>query len=66
MAQSVLGSVTLGYEAIWNQKRAYAGVRLFVEAVSASAVDGQHLLDSIAALWPESSPPMLLSVRSPA
>jgi hypothetical protein len=65
MAQSVLGSVTLGYEAIWNQKRAYAGVRLFVEAVSASAVDGQHLLDSIGALWPESAPPILLSVRSP-
>jgi hypothetical protein len=65
MAQSVLGSVTLGYEAIWNQKRACAGVRLFVEAASASSVDGQHLLDAIAELWPESAPPLLLSVRSP-
>jgi hypothetical protein len=65
MAQSVLGSVTLGYEPIWNQKRACAGVRLFVEAESASSVDGQHLLDAIAALWPASAPTLLLSVRSP-
>jgi hypothetical protein len=65
MAHSVLGSVTLGYEAIWNQKRACAGVRLFVEAASASSVDGQHLLDAIAALWSDSAPPLLLCVRSP-
>ena len=65
MAQSVLGSVTLGYEPIWNQKRTCAGVRLFAEAASTSSVDGQHLLDAIAGLWPVSAPTLLLSVRSP-
>lgn len=64
MTPSVLGSVTLGYEAIWNQKRACAGIRLHVEASSNSAVDGRHLLDAIASLWPESAPTLLLSVRS--
>ncbi|MEI8156630.1 MAG: HDOD domain-containing protein [Burkholderiales bacterium] len=66
MAQSVLGSVTLGYEAIWNQKRTLAGVRLFIEPANASAVDGRHLLDAISELWPETAAPLLLSVRAAA
>ena len=65
MARSALGSVTLGYEAVWNQKRACAGLRLFVEAASASSVEGEHLLNAISELWPESAPPLMLSVRSP-
>jgi len=65
MAQSVLGSVTLGYELIWNQKRRCSGVRLFVEADSHSAVDAQHLVAAITELWPESAPTLLLHVLSP-
>lgn len=65
MTQSVLGSVTLGYEPIWNQQRACAGIRLHVEPISASAVDGRHLLDALASLWPESAPTLLLSVHTP-
>jgi hypothetical protein len=63
MAHSVLDSVTLGYEAVWNQKRECAVVLLFIEA--SSSVDGSHLLDAISELWPESAVPLLLSVRSP-
>lgn len=63
MAESVLSSVTLGYEAIWNQTRALVGVRLFVEADE--AIDGAHLIDTIAAVWPQAAPPLLLCVRSP-
>ena len=63
MAESVLSSVTLGYEAIWNQTRALAGVRLFVEATEAIA--GAHLIDTIAAMWPHTATPLLLCVRSP-
>lgn len=66
MVQSVLGSVTLGYEPIWNRQRQCAGVRLFVEADRSSAVDATHLLDAIAALWSTASPTLLLSVQSPA
>lgn len=65
MAQSVLGSVTLGYELIWNQQRRCSGVRLFVEADSHSAVDAQHLVAAITELWPESAPTLLLHVLSP-
>ncbi len=64
MTSSVLGSVTLGYEAIWNRWRKCSGVRLFVEADSTSAVDAQHLLAAIAELWPESAPQLMLQVRS--
>ncbi|MFZ3127743.1 MAG: HDOD domain-containing protein [Rhodoferax sp.] len=66
MVQSVLGSVTLGYEPIWNRQLQCAGVRLFVEADRSSAVDATHLLDAIAALWSTASPTLLLSVQSPA
>lgn len=65
MAHSVLGSVTLGYELIWNQKRRCSGVRLFVEADSDSAVDAKHLVAAITELWPESAPTLLLHVLSP-
>lgn len=65
MAHSVLGSVALGYELIWNQKRRCSGVRLFVEADSHSSVDAQHLVAAITELWPESAPTLLLHVLSP-
>lgn len=64
MTSSVLGSVSLGYEPIWNRWRKCSGVRLFVEADSASAVDAQHLLAAIAELWPDSAPRLLLQVQS--
>ena len=64
MSSSVLGSVTLGYEPIWNRWRKCSGVRLFVEADRSSAVDAQHLLAAIAELWPDSAPRLLLQVQS--
>lgn len=66
MSSSVLGSVTLGYEPIWNRWRKCSGVRLFVEADRSSAVDAQHLLAAFAELWPESAPQLWLRVSSKA
>ena len=66
MTPSVLGSVTLGYALIWNQKRRCAGVRLFVEPDSHSAVDARHLVAAITELWSDTAPPLLLQVRSPS
>ncbi len=65
MTPSVLGSVTLGYELIWNQKRRRCGVRLFVDANGSSSVDAQHLVAAISALWPHSAPTLLLQVCDP-
>lgn len=65
MAQSVLGSISLGYQLVWNQLRQLAGVQLFIESGSASAIDARHLLDVIRESWPEQAPTLLLSVQSP-
>jgi len=64
MVTSVLGSITLGYELIWNQKRRCAAVRLFVAPAGSSAVDAHHLLEAISNLWPITAPTLLLHVQS--
>jgi EAL and modified HD-GYP domain-containing signal transduction protein len=66
MTTSVLGSVTLGYTPLWNQWRQRCGIRMLVEAHGGKAVDGQHLLASIAELWPAKGDALMLSVRTPA
>ena len=65
MTPSVLGSVTLGYELIWNSKRQCCGVRLFVDAHGPTAVDARHLIKTLAELWPDTAPTVLLHVRDP-
>ena len=64
MAASVLGSVTLGYEPIWNRLRRCCGIRLFVDTQQAHAIDARHLLGALAELWPDSAPPLMLQVHS--
>ncbi len=66
MAQSILGSVTLGYELIWNQNRRCSGVRLYVEEDGPGSIDAKHLVAAITELWPASAPALLLHVRSTA
>jgi len=66
MSTSVLGSVTLGYEPMWDQWRRRFGVRLWVDADSGTAPDARHLLAAIAELRPHTRHPLLLSVRTPA
>jgi c-di-GMP phosphodiesterase len=60
MAHSVLGSVTLGYQPVWNQWRKRCGVRLLVDTVGPTAVNAQHLLKAITELWPGCADRMLL------
>lgn len=65
MVQSVLGSLTLGYRALWGRSRALAGVQLYVAQADASAaVDTPHLLRTLREMWGEHSPPLLLSPQS--
>jgi hypothetical protein len=66
MSTSVLGSVTLGYEPIWDQWRRRSGARLLVEANSGTAADARHLLAALSELWPHTQHTLLLSVRTPA
>lgn len=65
MAQSVLGSITLGYRPLWNRARALGGLQLFVHEDEQS-VDGRHLLRTLGELWSAESPRLVLSVRSRA
>jgi EAL and modified HD-GYP domain-containing signal transduction protein len=64
MTPSVLGSVTLGYRPLWNQRRDLAGIQLFVEASQQGAVDAVHLLGALAELDTLTTPPLLLSMQS--
>ena len=67
MTPSVLGSVTLGYELLWNQKASQCcGVRLFVDNPVGSAIEARHLLTALAELWPDSAPTLLVQVRDPS
>lgn len=65
MAQSVLGSLTLGYRPLWSRARALTGLQLFVHEDD-QGIDGQHLLRTVAELWSAESPELLLSLRSRA
>lgn len=66
MNASVLGSVTLGYEAIWNPQRSCAGVRLLLAPVGGRTVSARHLLEAIASQRPANGPILLLHAQSPA
>ena len=66
MAQSVLGSLVLGYRPLWNAARKLAGVQLYVQGAGKALVDAPHLLRTLQELWGASSPPLLLSPRSDA
>lgn len=63
MASSVLGSVTLGYQPIWNRQRRGSGVRLFVAPTSPNGVDARHLLEAISSMWPANAPTLLLQAQ---
>ena len=65
MAQSVLGSLTLGYRPLWNRARSLAGLQLFVHEDD-QGIDGQHLLRALGELWSAESPTLVLSVESKA
>lgn len=66
MPHSTLGSITLGYQPVWNQWRKCSGIRLLVDTDAPASVNGQHLLSAIAQAWPDSADRLLLSVASPA
>ncbi len=65
MVQSVLGSLVMGYRPLWNAARRLAGVQLYLQGEGAVRVDAAHLLRTLQELWTASSPPLLLSPRSP-
>jgi c-di-GMP phosphodiesterase len=61
---TVLDSIALGYEPVWNRERELAAVRLGVRAIHPEAVDAAHLMQALGDDWPESAPVLILSVDS--
>ena len=65
MAQSVLGRLVMGYRPLWNAARRLAGVQLHLQAAGSVQVDAAHLLRTLQEIWSASSPPLLLTPRTP-
>lgn len=64
-AHTVLDSVAMAYQPLWNRQRELAGVRLCVRAIHPEGVDASHLLQAIGEDWPEGAPPLLLALLTP-
>lgn len=65
MAQSVLGSIILGYRPLWSLSRSLCGMELCIQAADgATAVDAPHLLRTLHEIWEPQSPPLLLAPQT--
>jgi EAL and modified HD-GYP domain-containing signal transduction protein len=64
-SHTVLDSIALGYEPVWNRARELAAVRMGVRALHPESVDAAHLMQALGDDWPESAPVLILSVDSP-
>lgn len=62
MAATVLGSVGLSYQLVWNALREVAAVRLFMAPHACAHTDAAHLLAALDEAWPAQAPPLMLSV----
>ncbi|WP_114972590.1 HDOD domain-containing protein [Rhodoferax ferrireducens] len=64
MTPTTLGSVSLGYQLLWNQLRQLHAVQLFVGIDDSKPVEAQHFLSALNELWSEQAPTLLLSIQS--
>jgi EAL and modified HD-GYP domain-containing signal transduction protein len=65
MSDTILDSVALAYQPVWDHDRRLAAVRVVVLAANPDAVDGAHLLQAIGEDWPGAAPLLSLSFCSP-
>lgn len=65
LSHTVLDSLALGYEPVWNRERQLGAVRLSVHPIHAAAVDAAHLMQALGDDWPESAPVLIISIASP-
>lgn len=57
---TVLDSIALGYQPVWNRARQLAAVRLSVHTVQPEGMDAEHLLQILDEDWPQSAPALIL------
>lgn len=63
---TVLDSIALTYQPVWNRKRQLAAVRLGVMTVHRGSVDAEHLMKVLGDDWPAGAPLLVLSFSSAA
>lgn len=64
MNHSVLGSITLSYQPIWNALRQRSGIQLTVAPHTHGGIDAQHLIAALQEFWPSGQEIQLLHVTS--
>lgn len=65
MPQTLLGSLALAYQPLWNKTRDLAGLRLHMLDVPDGLVDAPHLLQVLRSFWPHRNGSLILSPGSP-
>lgn len=64
-SHTVLDSVALGYQPVWNRARQLAAVRLQVQTPHPEAVDAAHLLELLGSDWPAAAPVLIVALATP-
>lgn len=65
MSHTVLDSVAMAYQPVWNRRRLLAAVRLSVLPVHPESVDAAHLMQILGDDWPVAAPVLILALDSP-
>ncbi|MCB2018087.1 MAG: HDOD domain-containing protein [Hydrogenophaga sp.] len=66
MSHTVLDSVAMAYQPVWNRHRLLAAVRLTVMPTDPGSVDAAHLMKVLGEHWPVNAPVLILALDSPA
>lgn len=64
MANTLLGSIALGYQFIWNANRHPVGVQMSIGTDAEVALDPRRLLQALSEFGSDRSPQLLLSIQS--
>jgi hypothetical protein len=65
MSHTVLDSVAMAYQPVWNRQRLLAAVRLSVLPTDPGSVDAAHLMQVLGDDWPVNAPVLVLALESP-
>jgi len=65
-SRTVLDSVAMAYQPVWNRRRQLAAVRLRVLTVHHDSVDAEHFVRALGGHWPQAAPTLILSFASAA
>lgn len=65
MIRTVLDSIALGYQPVWNRARQLAAVRMPMCTLQPDGVDARHLMQVLGDDWPTGAPTLILAPDTP-